>query len=74
MGYEHEIVSFPESVKEEKEKEEEQAAYDERVKRIADFFEGLKEKMKEFRWSKEFLLANGIDFVSIRKLYFSVAG
>ena len=37
-------------------------------------FEGLKEKMKEFRWSKEFLLAHGIDFVSIKKLYFSVAG
>ena len=37
-------------------------------------FESLKEKMKEFSWSKEFLLANGIDFVSIRKLYFSVAG
>lgn len=36
-------------------------------------FESLKEKMKEFRWSKEFLLENGIDFVSIKKLYFSVA-
>ena len=37
-------------------------------------FQSLKEKMKEFRWSKEFLLAHGIDFVSIKKLYFSVAG
>lgn len=37
-------------------------------------FESLKAKMKEFRWSKDFLLAHGIDFVSIRKLYFSVAG
>jgi hypothetical protein len=36
-------------------------------------FERLKELMKEFRWSKEFLLENGIDFVSIKKLYFSVA-
>lgn len=36
-------------------------------------FEQLKEMMKEFRWSKEFLLNNGIDFVSYKKLYFSVA-
>lgn len=37
------------------------------------FFEDLKEKMKEFRWSKEFLAANGIDFVALKKLYFAVA-
>ncbi len=37
------------------------------------FFEDLKGKMKEFRWSKEFLLENGIDFVSLKKLYFAVA-
>lgn len=36
-------------------------------------FVSLKEKMKEFRWSKEFLLANGIDFGAIKKLYFAVA-
>lgn len=36
-------------------------------------FERLKDLMKEFRWSKEFLLENGIDFVSVRKLYFAVA-
>ena len=36
-------------------------------------FEELKDKMKEFRWSKEFLSKNGIDFVSIKKLYFAVA-
>lgn len=36
-------------------------------------FEELKDKMMEFRWSKEFLLENGIDFVSIKKLYFAVA-
>lgn len=37
------------------------------------FFEDLKEKMKEFRWSKEFLSENGIDFVALKKLYFAVA-
>lgn len=37
------------------------------------FFEELKDKMKEFRWSKEFLLENGIDFVALKKLYFAVA-
>lgn len=36
-------------------------------------FERLREMMKEYRWSKEFLLENGIDFVSVRKLYFAVA-
>lgn len=35
-------------------------------------FEELKELMKEFRWSKEFLSANGIDFISYRTLYFAV--
>lgn len=37
------------------------------------YFEELKLRMKEFGWSKEFLAANGIDFVSIKKLYFAVA-
>ena len=36
-------------------------------------FDALRCKMKEFRWSKEFLAANGIDFVSLKKLYFAVA-
>lgn len=36
-------------------------------------FESLKEKMAEFRWSKEFLKANGIDFVALKKLYYAVA-
>lgn len=36
-------------------------------------FEDLKAKMKEFRWSSDFLLANGINFSEIRKLYFAVA-
>lgn len=36
-------------------------------------FEKLRELMKEFRWSKEFLAANGIDFNSLKKLYFAVA-
>jgi hypothetical protein len=36
-------------------------------------FEKLKELMKEFRWSSEFLKENGIDFKSYRRLYFSAA-
>ena len=36
-------------------------------------FVSLKEKMKEFRWSKDFLKDNGIDFGAIKKLYFAVA-
>ena len=36
-------------------------------------FDSLKEKMAEFKWSSDFLLANGIDFKAIRKLYFAVA-
>lgn len=36
-------------------------------------FERLKELMKEFRWSCDFLTANGIDYKSLRKLYFAVA-
>lgn len=36
-------------------------------------FDSLKEKMKEFHWSCEFLKENGIDFKEIRKLYFAVA-
>lgn len=35
-------------------------------------FERLKELMKEFRWSKDFLAENGIDFQAAKKLYFSV--
>ena len=37
------------------------------------FFDSLKEKMIEFRWTKDFLKENGIDFKSLRKLYFAVA-
>ena len=37
------------------------------------FFEDLKEKMNEFRWSGDFLKENGIDFKALRKLYFAVA-
>lgn len=36
-------------------------------------YEDLKSKMQEFRWSKDFLLENGIDFAAIRNLYFAVA-
>ena len=36
-------------------------------------FDNLREKMKEFSWSSDFLLENGIDFKAIRKLYFAVA-
>lgn len=35
-------------------------------------FERLKELMKEFRWSSEFLEENGINFKEYRKLYFSM--
>jgi len=35
-------------------------------------FEKLKELMKEFRWSKDLLKENGIDFNSLRQLYFAV--
>ena len=35
-------------------------------------FEKLKELMKEFRWSKDLLKENGIDFISLRNLYFAV--
>lgn len=37
------------------------------------FFDSLKERMKEFRWTKEKLSSFGIDFQSLRKLYFAVA-
>lgn len=40
---------------------------------MADF-ESLKRKMAEFRWSKEFLRERGIDFVALKKLYYSVRG
>ena len=36
-------------------------------------FDSLKEKMIEFKWSKDFLKENGIDFAAIRSLYFAVA-
>lgn len=36
-------------------------------------FERLKTLMNEFRWTKDFLRENGIDFAELRKLYFSVA-
>ena len=36
-------------------------------------FEKLKQLMFEFRWSGEFLAANGIDFKALKKLYFAVA-
>lgn len=35
-------------------------------------FESMREKMREFRWSKDFLAANGIDFERVRKMYFSL--
>ena len=35
-------------------------------------FEKLKELMKEFRWSCDFLTENGINFKELRKLYFAV--
>ena len=35
-------------------------------------YESLLAKMKEFRWSSDFLKENGIDFKAIRKLYFAV--
>ena len=34
-------------------------------------YESLLAKMKEFRWSSDFLKENGIDFKAIRKLYFA---
>lgn len=37
------------------------------------FFENLKEKMNEFKWSCDFLKEHGINFKEIRKLYFAVA-
>ena len=36
-------------------------------------FEKLREMMAEFRWSKDLLQENGIDFREMRKLYFAVA-
>lgn len=46
------------------------------IQKFWDFlcdYKSLREKMQEFRWSKEFLAENGIDFKSIKKLYFAVA-
>ena len=37
------------------------------------FFDTLKERMKEFGWSVDFLQAKGIDFVSLKNLYVAVA-
>lgn len=39
---------------------------------LADY-QGLRRRMEEFRWTKEFLLANGIDFVAVKRLYHSVS-
>lgn len=36
-------------------------------------FESLKNHMREFRWSADFLASHGIDFKSARKLYFAVS-
>lgn len=36
-------------------------------------YQNLLEKMKEFKWNKDFLKKNGIRFEEIRKLYFTVA-
>ena len=36
-------------------------------------FDNLREKMKEFSWSVDFLKEHGIQFKKIRKLYFAVA-
>jgi hypothetical protein len=36
------------------------------------FFDKLREMMKENKWSIEFLRSNGIDFISVKKLYFAV--
>lgn len=44
-----------------------------REQKRVDFFydfQTLREKMSEYRWSKEFLAENGIDLSSLRKLYF----
>lgn len=38
---------------------------------LCDFI-GLKSKMNEYRWSKDFLAENGIDFRAARKLIFSL--
>ena len=35
-------------------------------------FIGLKDRMSEYRWSKDFLAENGIDFRTARKLIFSL--
>jgi hypothetical protein len=39
---------------------------------LADY-KSLRKKMQEFSWSKDFLLANGIDFKEIKKLYHKVS-
>ena len=35
-------------------------------------FQSLKSRMEEYKWSKKFLLENGIDFKTIRKMFFSL--
>ena len=36
-------------------------------------FHSLRDKMNEFHWTKDFLKENGIDFKTLRKLFFRVA-
>ena len=36
-------------------------------------FESLRDRMKEFHWSAEFLADYGIDFKEYRKMYFAVS-
>lgn len=42
------------------------------VGELKESFVFLTEKMREFRWSKEFLLSQGIEFKKLRKLYFDL--
>ena len=35
-------------------------------------FLSLKSRMKEYKWSKKFLLSHGIDFVAVRNLFFAL--
>lgn len=39
---------------------------------LHETFRFLREKMAEFRWSKDFLLSRGIDFKQMRKFYFQL--
>jgi len=49
-----------------------QAAREMIIGELKETFEFLKSKMVEFRWNKKFLLANGIDFIALRNLYFQL--